>query len=431
MKISQFIVIPVLLVVFSVISVGYKANAEGVWTPPDIIDQNNNPLEIAGGGTFFKDNVYDTFIVLNEGPQDTLQVYNVDVDIEGCTLARQSNIVGFDGPLFGSSHTIVGVVPSQFSPTPVFFSSVIDDFRLKVLRSDDGGKTWTIHTVANGQNYGSSEVSVDTHHPTTLFVGGCNFNSGTYDIFEFNPFLGNIFNLVTQVQNVQCALTSDVIRSTFAMIYGTAYTLFGRETGGDMQDIILNIGSQDNTIDQSRATPAGTVDEVYLPVLLKNDYVVGTYYNGGDDTVKAFGVMVGNNDGPVDVRTVGAAPNFTTFFGITAVESSPGVYDILFAGGNHFQFNSNTKQSTQINTNGNFSFVNGPLAHSTDTREPLQNPRSGLRYIRASYMDNSIGCGQFIIPPFTIPTLSEWGLIALSGVLMLSGAFYLRRKVSA
>ena len=30
-----------------------------------------------------------------------------------------------------------------------------------------------------------------------------------------------------------------------------------------------------------------------------------------------------------------------------------------------------------------------------------------------------------------VPTLSEWGLIALSGVLMLSGAFYLRRRASA
>ena len=30
-----------------------------------------------------------------------------------------------------------------------------------------------------------------------------------------------------------------------------------------------------------------------------------------------------------------------------------------------------------------------------------------------------------------VPTLSEWGLIALSGMLLLSGAFYLRRRVSA
>lgn len=441
MKIAIHIVVWFVLFVLLVVPGINDARAEGVWTPPDTIDQNNNPLEIAGGGTFFKDTAFDTFIVLNEGPLPlkTLQVYNVIVDIEGCVLDRQSSIVDFDGPIFGSSHTIVGVVPSLFSPTPVFFSSIIDNFRLKVLRSDDGGITWTVHTVANGQDYGSSEVSVDLHHPTKLFVGGCNFNSGTYDIFEFDPFFGNVFNLVTQVLNVQCALTSDVIRSTFAMIYGTAYTLFGRETGGGMQDIVLNIGSQDNTIDQSRATPANTVDEVYLPVLLKNDYVVGTYYNGGDDTVKAFGVAVGNNNGPVDVRTVGQAPPFTTFFGISAFESSPGIYDIIFPGGNHFQFNSNIKQSTQINTNGNFTNQNGPIGASQDFNNLLESINTGIDVntldptvgVPALYVANSVGCGIFIIPPLTIPTLSEWGFMLAAIVLLAAALFVLRRRSKA
>ena len=451
MNINLFRFVPVLLIVLSVISFNHSAHARGEWTPPVTVDSNNNPLEISAGRTFFNENIYDTFIVLNEGPLPlkSLNVYNLEInpDPQACVLAKQSTITGFDGPIFGSSHRIMGAVPGLFSPTPVFFSSIIDDFRLKVVRSDDGGITWTIHTVDNAQNFGSSEISLDPWNPTIINVGGCNFNNDSYDTY-YAHFPYNNFELVRQIPNVDCALTDPVVRSNFAMINGTQYTFYGRYPGGPDQEVFLNIGGQENKIDQFRATPNGTVDESFPSVLLATDYVVGAYFNPGDTSfaaqgsVNAFGVLVGNNNGPIDVRPVGPAPNFTTFFGIAAFESTPGTYDIIYPGGNHFQFSSTTKQSTQINTNGNFTEPDGPIGASRvntgffeaflefktiDILQGSKNPLFGG--VPAFYKDLSIDCGIFIVPPLSIPTLSEWGLIALAGALMLSGAFYLRRKM--
>ena len=44
-------------------------------------------------------------------------------------------------------------------------------------------------------------------------------------------------------------------------------------------------------------------------------------------------------------------------------------------------------------------------------------------------MGNSIGCGEFILPSQTsIPTLSQWELIAMAGILGIIGFMVIRRK---
>ncbi len=48
--------------------------------------------------------------------------------------------------------------------------------------------------------------------------------------------------------------------------------------------------------------------------------------------------------------------------------------------------------------------------------------------LRASYGGNSIGCGEFILTVPTVPTLSQWGLIAMAGILGIIGFMVIRRR---
>jgi len=439
-KSALFRLIPVFLIVFSVLPVGYNARATGEWLPPDIIDQNNTPLEISAGRTYNNEGIYDTFIVLNQGPQDSLQVYNVEVETPGCVLAHQTNIVGFDGPLFGSAHRIVATRPHLASRSAQFYSAVIDDFRLKLLKSTDGGVYWDIITVSNNQFYGDSDVAVDPDTPNIIYVGGCNFNNRTYDIFANNTFGPDNFNLAWQVPDTDCALTSRVTRATFNVFNAHGYVLYGRDIGGNQQEIRLHRDFGDELIDvDDTATAQGGVIEVGQPTRVATGYIVTPYEHRASQTVKAVGTVDFSKEQPT-VQTIGNAPN-TNFYGVSVQETLPGLINILFGGGNHFELNTITKTTRIVNTNGNaqnntgpnsWSFIEGPGFGAVQN---IINPiflRDGknVQSYRAGF-DGSVGCGEFIVKVPTIPTLSEWGLIALSGVLMLSGAFYLRRRVSA
>ena len=207
------------VILFFVVAWSYNAQAVGVWTSPDTIDANNTPLEIAGGRTFNQDVVFDTFIVLNAGPQDSLQVYNVDVNIQGCSLANQSNITDFDGPLFAIGHRVVGTVSDTDPPNTIFYTSVIDDFRLKVIRSDDAGQTWTVVQVSPNQVYESSEIGFDPDQPDIVYAGGCNQPNHTYDIYRQDSFGSNNFQIAWQIPNVDCAFSDLTTRSTFNVFY--------------------------------------------------------------------------------------------------------------------------------------------------------------------------------------------------------------------
>ncbi len=256
------------VILFFVVVWSYNAQAVRVWTFPDIIDANNTPLEIAGGKTFNQDVVYDTFIVLNAGPQDSLQVYNVDVNIRGCSLANQSNINDFDGPLFAIGHRVVGTVSDTDPPNTIFYTSVIDNFVLKVLRSDDAGQTWTVDQVSPKEVYESSEIAVDPDNPGIVYAGGCDQPNHEYHIYRQDSFGSNNFQLAWQIPNVDCAFTDLVTRSTFSVFVNQAYLLFGRDTGGGKQDIIINRGNGDEFIDTDVLRPINSVNEVYPPTRL-------------------------------------------------------------------------------------------------------------------------------------------------------------------
>jgi len=420
-----------IIILFFILIWSFNAQAVGRWTSPDIIDANNTPLEIAGGLTFNQDVAFNTFIVLNAGPQDSLQVYNVDVNIRGCSLANQSNITDFDGPLFAIGHRVVGTASDTDPPNGIFYTSVIDNFRLKVIRSDDAGKTWTVDQVSPNQVYESSEIAVDPDNPSTVYAGACNQPNHTYDIYRQDSFGSNNFQLAWQIPNVDCALSDFTTRSTFNVFDNQYYTFYGRNVGGGQQELYIDRGNGAELIDTDVLRPGNSTNEVYNPTLIDTTgYILTTYYNRSENAVKVAGSISGQFT-PIDVREVGPDPNFTTSFGISCFEEPPGTANILYPGGNHFQIDTLTKTTTQVNTNGNFQFPNGPIsAHEACERSiwaAFCNPfaEDGRR---AAYMDNSIGCGEFILTVPTVPTLSQWGLIAMAGILGIVGFMVIRRR---
>ena len=307
------------LLFVSLVGISDSAFSRGMWSLPDIIDANNTPLEVSAGRTYSNGNIYDTFIVLNSGPQTSLNVYNVDITQDGCVLANESTITGFDGPLFGSSHGIKAVLPGFFSINPSFFSCVVDNNVLKALKSDDGGLNWDIITVLPNAVYGSCETIVDPFNPTSVTIGGCNFSNGTYDGFRWDPNT-NSFVFDDQVSNVDCALQG-AIRASANKIDGVKYLVHGRLQGDD-QEIFLNIGGNSNLIDLSIKTPPGTVAESIPPMKTGNGFVVGAYANFQTNTVNTYKTRrLVKAKSPIDVTPVADFPPFGTFFGITGYVS--------------------------------------------------------------------------------------------------------------
>jgi len=320
----------------------------------------------------------------------------------------------------------------------IYHSCVIDNFRLKTVKSNNGGFNWDIVTVSPNQVYGSCEVAKDSNDPTKFYVGGCNFVSDTYDIYHSTGFGEDNFQLVWAVPNVNCALTDNVIRATFAVIHDHPVTLFGRNEGGGRQGIFIyrNILGAERIDEDVTSAALGGVIESYIPTLLyTTGYVVVPYQNRERQCVKVAGFV---NNSPIDVRRVGDAPD-SNFYGLGCEEDPPGVANIIYSGGNHFQLNSLNKTMVKIPTNGNLLSETGPVGVSGGSSILAEDifsfgfPPSPEtpECFRVSYETNSIGCGEFILPVQTIPTLSKWGLIPMAGVLGIMGLFAIRRRKAA
>jgi hypothetical protein len=288
--------------------------------------------------------------------------------------------------------------------------------------------------VSPNQVYESSEIAV---YSNTVYAGACNQPNHTYDIYKSTGFGSNTFQIAWQIPNVDCAFSDLVTRSTFN-VFGNnhAYVFYGMNAGGGQQYLFINRGNGAEHIDTDVERPLNSVNEVYNPTHIgETGYIVTPYYNRSENAVKVSGSRIGSLD-PIVVQDVGPAPNFTTFFGIGCQEAPPGVANIIYPGGNHVQIDTLTKTTTLVDANGNFENPNGPLGLSsfissfnTEAKPGFVDLNNPVDHVIAMYLLESIGCGVFILPsPNPIPTLSQWGLIAMAAILGIVGFMVIRRK---
>lgn len=188
-------------------------------------------------------------------------------------------------------------------------------------------------------------------------------------------------------------------------------------------ELVLQQGNEPHVVDMD--SPGPPLAETYGGVVGKVTIIA--YYHRDSNTIK---LVVHNPSGimPVQVITLGRAPMFNKFFGISCAEGPKGIANI-FAPGAHFTYNTDTGAVGSINIGPVFGTNDGPVA-AIDGPLGNANEIAPFDFIRI-FLGGSLKYAQFgRIAPRPIPTLNEWGLIALAGVLMLSGALYLRRRVS-
>ena len=449
-------VISFILIVLSIVTCNITSQSQdGEWSPVFTINPDATPLEIIGGNVIPG---WDTYILLvkeaiyDEGVDvdtktiapNTLGVYNIN---EADPNIVTSSPIPIDGPAFGFAHTIVNLDQSNFfggqGPS---VTAIVDNFFLKSLTTNDG-INWQKWDISNNPFYGSAEVASDPLNPGVIYAGGCNTVNDSYDLFESfdsGQTWVPVINIFGDGGPLVCAL-EDGTRCTFD-VHGGQHAVFCGQLVNNALELFINRGNGNEVIDTDIFPPTVLVRESNRLKISENNsplprdrtFFNYTYFHNQTNTVKdASFIMRGQQQqqSPIIVQTLGAAPNAVDFFGIAMSEGPPGTANVLYPG-SHFQiipsnqfFAVNPFQGVEIiDVTGADSplllIQDGPLGSTPgEFGQGIFEYSIGFRF-------NSYDYAAFkgIIPATPIPTLSEWGLIALAGVLMLSGAFYLRRK---
>jgi len=365
----------------------------------------------------------DTFIVLDQMDLANLHVYNIN---RSTRSVESTSTIPVNTPAFGLGHVIR-------SANNTAHSCFTDGFKLTAVQTQNG-VAWTKNSVDPDFPFDSCETAVDNGN---IFIGACNPEGGEYRVYRSGDN-GINWNLIQTIKGVLCPSDGGT-RPTFNMINGEPVIFYMTGFNEDMAvensestaprliedgELVFFKGAQFEVVDMDN--PGRTLAESFPPKEIQG-FVVVPYYHRESGTIK---LLVEDLLGffPPFVVTLGDAPFFTTFFGVACAEGPEGIVNVI-APGRHFQFNLATGQTSQILQFPFMQFVNGPIAVSNGM---AGGNGGGSEVFFASMFTNSVDYALFgRVGPRPIPTLSEWGLIALAGILMLSGAFYLRRKVSA
>ena len=285
---------------------------------------------------------------------------------------------------------------------------------------------WDKLLVTNDTNFSSCDTAVDNGN---VFVGACNFGADDYRVYQSTDN-GQTWNLIKTISDVLCAFEGGT-RANFNMVNGEPVVFYMSSLpavalatndllevkGNNLHDLVVEDDDGPEVVDQDSEGPP--LAESY-PVGRIGNFVITPFYHRDSDTVK---IMVSELFGFV-VITLGPAPDFNQFFGITCTEFPEGIVNIMYPGANHLQLNTKTGELSKI-PNGPFTNEDGPIATTAAV----------AAFFSVGYQGDSFDYAQFRLVLAGIPTLSEWGLIALAGILGIVGIIGFmvirRRKVTA
>jgi len=461
-------IIPTLIVLVLSLSFSFSSMAEvvpgqvvvkivSIHTDKDglvIVEDNVTPLEIGGGSVVFSvqlecpggfQTTHDSLVVLNQEDPNNLQVYkinqiNPDI-VEQSTIPVNQSAYGSsrnmytrsDGEIFGSF--INGGDQNGGELTSIW---------------SENGLDYDADPVNPGFNtYGSSTTAPhslqDGADPCT---GGPNLANNRWEVFCSQDD-GASWNLMGSVDDVTSALEGGTV-GTFGPTGFNSFWVFA----AGLTNVEYTLRITDTLTGESKAfdtdMPGNTLADSCGVSTPEGNGVVYRNRMEGKIKVVTFPSNFGQPGGPDPVvHVLGDDPNFDApgqqgfyGFGCTATPGNPNGTDmgITAPGGKRWDIDFDTgKIIKSIVPPPNNITQSGPTSMNsmcTDLGDSNDNPIFGEGPESGDTLafSQSLDYAQFIYvldQGTTIPTLSEWGLIALAGILMLSGAFYLRRKVSA
>ena len=298
--------------------------------------------------------------------------------------------------------------------------------------SSPNGVDWNKVKVVEFAEYDSCETAVNNGD---VFIGACNVDASAYLIFQSQDNGAN-WNLIQTVNGVLCPSDGGT-RPTFNMIEGVPVifymTGFNEEEAVENGqsntprlvspgELVLQQGNEPHVVDMD--SPGPPLAESF-PAKKIGNFIVAPYYHRDSHTIR-LAVTAPPFTLPMIV-VLGPAPLFTTFFGLICAEGPDGIVNVI-APGAHFQYDPVQGFQNLITPTPLDGLTDGPVGVSQERPEGVAD-LVGNVILSTLFRGGSADYAQFgFVQPRPIPTLSEWGLIALAGALMLSGAFYFRRK---
>ena len=423
---------------------------EGVDIDPDV-----TPLEIVGGNLFGPTlpgaevplTTHDVVIYLNQGDSSNLHVAKVDQ----ATLETQFSSFPVDSFTFGFADRIVNTVST----------GLVTCF---INGADGNGGTPTIAYSMDGLNFDTKPLAAaDTYDSCAVIKDDPNDNFIT-DLLVFmahNRATGNLDFWETDdggqtwvlspltVPNVLGPTDGGVVPTFTRGADGTWITFHSRQTAPMVVESVLNNVNTQFALPLLLETEDGVLAETCSAEI--DDKNLLAAYDRSKNQIRVWSYEDRYGFQPVEEpKNVYNAPapmfqNDLGFFGIgcthvTQGPNNPQGNNFIIAApwGNTTSFkinDANEVRRTDPGRDVTRTTMSGPAALTKINTDIIDNPFGNFGVNEplqgaALFMFGSLRYGQCVFGPseIPIPTLSEWGLIALSGVFLLSGAFYLRRK---
>ncbi len=407
---------------------------------------------------------HDVFIRLDAGNpeslgvtiinQVTLDVQFSDIPVIPFAYGFADHIINLDIPnTVGLDLGTALITNGTFGPT--------GGGKLTYLSSADGGITWNSILLASDKSYTNAQIIITDPGPfsspffsNNFAVLGLNTDTNAIDAYltvdggqNFNP-QGPVVHppVITPFRGgVAFAGTSDG--------QGGYNLLYGRPTSPTDMDVIIGNTTTgfEQVVDTDQWEDAVLRDGTAAQ---NGDFNVATVYNGNWNSYHAYTYL--NSFGqpgapPAETNTLGDAGNFNSpgqqgFTSVSAActpsNNQEKVFAVAAPSGKtwHIGFDASP--------DGGFTV---DIVQSPQTQDPTGNTQGGpINVTKVNFFDISDPTNPKIIPGNSvsfnqpgnsfvyaqcvflgqtgIPTLSEWGLIAMAGILGIVGFIVLRRR---
>ena len=396
----------------------------GQWIFDTTINPDSTPLEISGGGVFPD---LDTFIVLDQMDLANLQVYNINRNTRS---VESTSTIPVNTPAFGLGHVIR-------SANDTAHSCFVDDSQHRLYAThSQNAVDWDKLLVTNDTNFSSCDTAVENGN---VFVGACNFGADEYRVYQ-SADNGQTWNLIETIDNVLCAFEGGT-RANFNRIDGESVIFYmtgfngGTVAANDQSNTTRLVAEGELVLAKGGNKTVFGMDDLGPPLAESypskkiGGFTVTPFYHRASNTISLSVAPPPPFTLPIIVE-LGPAPLFTSFFGLACAEGPEGIVNVI-APGRHFQYDPARMALTQVTPGPLGGLTDGPVAACRPIfDDPNDNTNDiGFLIFSSTFRGNSFDYAQFgLVKARPIPTLSEWGLIAMAGVLGIIGLLAIRRR---
>jgi len=298
-----------------------------------------------------------------------------------------------------------------------------------------------VQVTANPTDFSTARSFKDPNDPNTANIAGR--NDGTNQILWFSSQNSQNWNLQAIVNDASGA-TDGATRFAGGLQNGNYYTLYSSTDPNQYEIELVDTGTGVSRVVDTDLR-GGPLKESCCRSVPGTGNIFCAWYNVRDNSVRGLTAPIPlNNANQVVVTDLGQGPPFQQglgFFNPACGVDQNGNGIVTWVGQqNLVVYEPGTNQLVVSNSRPPWSNINsgsGSIAPITDLNAI---PKNLLPLLQADpntsawslVVPGSLVLIQFIVvPDTTIPTLSEWGLIAMAGVLGIVGFMVIRRRKAA